>query len=118
MIRDGLARAGQQIAEGKNVSTRSGRGLFPPLVIRMLRWAGPPADSRALLNVSYFYNRDVKDAIGKVEVMIEPAMTVILGALLGWVMLSCGADLRLHQQDQVLARCFEKSACSISPLTG
>jgi type IV pilus assembly protein PilC len=38
--------------------------------------------------VSYFYNRDVKEAIGKVEVMIEPAMTVVLGAILGWVMLS------------------------------
>jgi type IV pilus assembly protein PilC len=30
----------------------------------------------------------VKEAIGKVEVMIEPTMTVILGVLLGWVMLS------------------------------
>ena len=42
----------------------------------------------ALLNVSYFYNRDVRESIGKVQVMIEPAMTVILGAILGWVMLS------------------------------
>ena len=90
VIRDGLARAGQQIAEGKNVSTAfHDVGLFPPLVIRMLRMGESTGKlDNALLNVSYFYNRDVKDAIGKVEVMIEPAMTVILGALLGWVMLS------------------------------
>jgi type IV pilus assembly protein PilC len=90
VIRDGLARAGQQIAEGKNVSTAfQDVGLFPPLVIRMLRVGESTGRlDNALLNVSYFYNRDVKDAIGKVEVMIEPAMTVILGALLGWVMLS------------------------------
>ena len=90
VIREGLARAGQQIAEGKNVSTAfQDVGLFPPLVIRMLRVGESSGKlDDALLNVSYFYNRDVKDAIGKVEVLIEPAMTVILGALLGWVMLS------------------------------
>ncbi|MGP1675869.1 MAG: type II secretion system F family protein [Burkholderiales bacterium] len=90
VIKEGLARAGQQIAEGKNVSTAfQDVGLFPPLVIRMLRVGESSGKlDDALLNVSYFYNRDVKDAIGKVEVMIEPAMTVILGALLGWVMLS------------------------------
>ena len=90
VIKEGLQRAGQQIAEGKNVSTAfQDVGLFPPLVIRMLRVGESSGKlDNALLNVSYFYNRDVKDAIGKVEVMIEPAMTVILGALLGWVMLS------------------------------
>jgi len=90
VIREGLERAGQQIAEGKNVSTAfQDAGLFPPLVIRMLRVGESSGKlDDALLNVSYFYNRDVKDAIGKVEVMIEPAMTVILGALLGWGMLS------------------------------
>lgn len=90
VIKEGLARAGQQIAEGKNVSIAfQDVGLFPPLVIRMLRVGESSGKlDNALLNVSYFYNRDVKDAIGKVEVMIEPAMTVILGALLGWVMLS------------------------------
>ena len=42
----------------------------------------------ALLNVSYFYERDIKDSIDKVQAMIQPAMTVVLGAILGWVMLS------------------------------
>ncbi len=90
VIRAGLERAGRQIAEGKNVSTAfQDVGLFPPLVIRMLRVGESSGElDNALLNVSYFYDRDVKDAIGKVEVMIEPAMTVILGAILGWVMLS------------------------------
>jgi len=90
VIKEGLARAGQEIAEGKNVSTAfQDVGLFPPLVIRMLRVGESSGKlDNALLNVSYFYNRDVKDAIGRVEVMIEPAMTVVLGALLGWVMLS------------------------------
>ena len=79
-----------EIESGKNL-TQSFQltGMFPPLVIRMLK-VGEATGSldKALLNVSYFYDRDVKDSIKKVQVMIEPTMTLILGALLGWVMLS------------------------------
>jgi type IV pilus assembly protein PilC len=63
--------------------------LFPPLVIRMLRIGeNTGALDTALLNVSYFFNREVKEAIGKLQAMIEPALTLLLGAILGWVMLS------------------------------
>jgi len=42
----------------------------------------------ALINVSYFYNRDVKESVERVQQLIEPMLTVILGLLLGWIMLS------------------------------
>ncbi|HEU0219534.1 MAG TPA: type II secretion system F family protein [Gallionella sp.] len=80
----------REIESGKNLTQSFQRtGMFPPLVIRMLK-VGEATGSldKALLNVSYFYDRDVKDSINKIQVMIEPAMTIILGALLGWVMLS------------------------------
>ncbi len=90
VIQDALHLAGQQIADGKNVTSAfQNVGMFPPLVIRMLKIGeSTGALDTALLNVSYFYNREVKEAIGKVQVMIEPALTVVLGAVLGWVMLS------------------------------
>jgi type IV pilus assembly protein PilC len=89
-IEQALRSAGQQIAEGKNLTaTFQDLDLFPPLVIRMMRIGeNTGALDIALLNVSYFYNRDVKEAIGKVQAMIEPALTLVLGAILGWVMLS------------------------------
>ncbi|MGH8706063.1 MAG: type II secretion system F family protein [Burkholderiales bacterium] len=89
-LENALRTAGQQIAEGKNMTLAfQEAGLFPPLVIRMLRIGeNTGALDRALLNVSYFYNREVREAIGKVQAMIEPAMTLVLGAILGWVMLS------------------------------
>tara|TARA_R110001592_G_scaffold320467_1_gene598404 strand:+ start:69 stop:278 length:210 start_codon:yes stop_codon:yes gene_type:complete len=43
---------------------------------------------KALLNISYFYGRDIKDSIDKVQAMIQPLMTGVLGLLLGWVMMS------------------------------
>ncbi|TAN83707.1 MAG: type II secretion system F family protein, partial [Gallionella sp.] len=79
-----------EIEAGRNLTQSfQNTGMFPPLVIRMLR-VGEATGSldKALLNVSYFYDRDVKNSIQKVQVMIEPAMTILLGALLGWVMLS------------------------------
>ncbi len=90
VIRAGLERAGQLIGEGQNVTVAfQNIGLFPPLVIRMLRVGENTGGlDRALLNVSYFYNRDVKESIEKVQAMIEPTMTLLLGSILGWVMLS------------------------------
>ena len=90
VIQDGLKRVGQLIAEGQNVTVAfQNIGLFPPLVVRMLRVGENTGElDTALLNVAYFYNRDVKESIEKVQTMIEPAMTLVLGALLGWVMLS------------------------------
>lgn len=85
-----LRTAGQQIAEGKNVTAAfQDIGLFPPLVIRMLRIGeNTGALDRALLNVTYFYNREVRDGIAKLQDMIQPALTVILGIVLAWIMLS------------------------------
>jgi len=90
VIQEGLKLAGQQIGEGKNVTSAfQDIGLFPPLVVRMLRVGeSTGALDKALLNVSYFYNREVRESSGKIQVIIEPALTVVLGAILGWVMLS------------------------------
>ncbi len=89
-LENALRSAGQQIAEGKNLTAAfADLGLFPPLVIRMLRIGENTGGlDTALLNVSYFYNREVRESIGKVQAMIEPALTLLLGAILGWVMLS------------------------------
>ena len=90
VLENALQTAGQQIADGKNMTAAfSDLNLFPPLVVRMLRIGeNTGALDTALLNVSYFYNREVRESIGKVQAMIEPALTLVLGAILGWVMLA------------------------------
>lgn len=89
-LEQAMHSAGQQIADGKGMTTAfQDVGLFPPLVIRMLRVGESTGGlDRALLNVSYFYNREVRESIGKMQAMIEPVLTVVLGAVLGWVMVS------------------------------
>jgi type IV pilus assembly protein PilC len=89
-IKAGLQRIGELIGEGQSITSAFQTvKLFPPLVIRMMRVGeNTGALDTALTNVSYFYNRDVRESIEKAQAIIEPAMTIIVGVLLGGVMLS------------------------------
>ncbi len=90
VLRLALSDARQQIADGASVSESFDQTrLFPRLVVRMLgvgENTGKLGDS--IMNVSYFYKRDVDDAIERMQSLIEPSMTVVLGLILGWVMMS------------------------------
>jgi type IV pilus assembly protein PilC len=90
VIRAALNRAREDIEQGEPISTSlANTGMFPPLVVRMLKIGETTGKlDKALLNVSYFYERDIKDNIDKLQAMIQPMMTVVLGSILGWVMLS------------------------------
>ena len=78
------------IADGKALSASiDATKMFPPLVVRMVRMGESTGQlDNALQNVSYFYDREVTEAIERLQAMIEPAMTVVLGAIMGWIMLS------------------------------
>ena len=90
IIRGALERIETLIAEGQNVTNAfSSVGLFPPLVVRMLR-VGEHTGSldQALQNVSYFYERDVRESIGRLQALLEPLLILVLGAVMLWVALS------------------------------
>jgi type IV pilus assembly protein PilC len=64
-------------------------GLFPSLVIRMITVGERSgALDEALMHVSYFYDRDVEERLQKMLTMLEPALTVILGVVLLFIMAS------------------------------
>ena len=90
VIARSLEQVIREIESGKNLAQSfHDTGIFPPLVIRMLKVGEVTGQlDAALRNVSYFYDRDAKDAIKRIHLMLEPAMTAALGLLLGWVMLS------------------------------
>jgi type IV pilus assembly protein PilC len=89
-IRQGLIDARHRLSEGESISGAFEKtGLFPLLVIRMIRVGETTgALDESLMNVSYFYERDVRESIDRMQTMIEPALTVVLGLILGWVMLA------------------------------
>ena len=85
-----LDRVYQQINAGGSLSESfRNAGLFPPLVVRMVR-VGEQTGSldRALLNIGYFYDREVSEAVEKMLALLEPLLTVILGLILAGIMLA------------------------------
>jgi type IV pilus assembly protein PilC len=89
-VADGLRRAGQQINSGENLSEAfQNLGMFPPLVVRMLRVGeNTGALDTALMNVTYFYNRDVKESVDKALKLLEPMLTLFLGIILALILFS------------------------------
>jgi type IV pilus assembly protein PilC len=80
----GLQRVGRSISDGQGISQAfTATHLFPPLVLRMLRVGESTGGlDKALLNVSYFYNREVRDGITRMQTLLGPMTTVILGMLI------------------------------------
>ncbi len=85
-----LEQAKVRITQGETVSDAlADTGLFPRLVVRLLKVGERTGDlGSALGNVNYFYRRDVDEAIGRMQAMIEPTLNVIIGVIMGWVMMS------------------------------
>lgn len=89
-VAQGIQRAGQQINAGETLSEAfQNLGMFPPLVVRMLRVGeNTGAIDTALLNVTYFYNRDVRESVDKALKLLEPALTLVLGTVLALILFS------------------------------
>jgi type IV pilus assembly protein PilC len=88
VMEEGLQRVGRSISEGQGISQAFvATKLFPPLVLRMLRVGESTGGlDVALLNVSYFYNRQVRESISRMQQLLGPATTVVLGALVVAIM--------------------------------
>jgi type IV pilus assembly protein PilC len=91
----GLARAGQQISAGQTLSEAfRDLGVLPPLVIRMLRVGETTgALDAALRNINYFYTREVRESVDKALKLLEPALTLILGLVMAFIMWSALSPL-------------------------
>ena len=90
MLEDSIKVARARISEGMQISESfEATGVFPSMIVRMIRIGEDTgAMDDALLNVSYFYNREVRESIDKIEPAMMPALTILLGLIMMWIMLS------------------------------
>lgn len=59
---------------------------FPNLVIRMFKVGEDSGNmTEALENINFFYNREVNDAVESMTGFIQPALTVVMGLLIFWI---------------------------------
>ena len=90
VLEDGIERAWQQISEGSSISESfKNIGIFPPLVVRMLRVGESSGQmDRSLDNVSYFFDRDINDSIEKMEPVLQTSLMATIGIIVLWLALS------------------------------
>ena len=89
-IQTSILEAKQKVSDGFSVSASfQDSRLFPPPIPRLLQ-VGEKAGQldSALMNVSYFLDREVRESIGNIQSLIEPVLTLFVGSLLAWVILS------------------------------
>ncbi len=90
VLEDGIERAWQQISEGSSISEAfKNIGIFPPLVVRMLRVGESSGQmDKSLDNVSYFFDRDINDSIEKMEPVLQTSLMATIGIIVLWLALS------------------------------
>lgn len=90
VLEDGIDRAWQQISEGGSISESfKNIGIFPPLVVRMLRVGETSGQmDKSLRNVSYFFDRDINDSIDNLEPIVQTAMMSTIGLFVLWLVMA------------------------------
>jgi type IV pilus assembly protein PilC len=79
----------QQVQNGEPLSqAMRSSGQFPSLVCRMVKIGEDSGNLGGVMdNVTAFYDKDVDEAIDAMIGMIEPALTVVSGAIMGWIVI-------------------------------
>jgi type IV pilus assembly protein PilC len=90
VLEDGIDRAWQQISEGSSISEAfKNIGIFPPLVVRMLRVGEASGQmDKSLNNVSYFFDRDINDSIENMEPVLQTGLMASIGLIVMWLALA------------------------------
>jgi len=89
-LEENILQAVKMIEEGKAIHVSFEEAeVFPRMAVRMIKVGELSGGmDKALQNVSYFYDREAKELIEKIEPTIEPVLTVIMGFVVGWVMIA------------------------------
>lgn len=87
VIKESIDLVNRSVIEGSSL-TASLRisNQFPMLVIRMFKVGEDSGNmGGALENVNFFYQREVNDAVDSLVGMVQPMLTIVMGALIFWV---------------------------------
>ncbi len=78
------------ITEGSSISQAfRDSGLFPPLVLRMLKLGETTGGvDKAMEQIKAYYDRDATEAIETAQGLIQPIMLLLLASILVWVILA------------------------------
>lgn len=87
VIKESVDVVHRSIVEGNNLtSSLRISNQFPTMVIRMFKVGEDSGNmGDAMSNIKFFYDREVNDSVDALVGMIQPLLTLIMGALIFWV---------------------------------
>lgn len=87
VMREAVFFVRQSVGEGNSItSSLQISNQFPNLVIRMFKVGEDSGKMESSLeNINFFYDREVNDSVDAMIELIQPALTIVMGALLFWV---------------------------------
>lgn len=90
IVEEGILAARTSISEGKNLSEPLGEtGIFPPMVIQMIAVGETTGALDAMLDkIADFYDDEVDTAVGAMTALMEPALMVFLGVVIGFIVIA------------------------------
>jgi type IV pilus assembly protein PilC len=90
VVHDAIKKATVAIAEGDTITgPLKDSGVFPPMVIQMISVGEKTGGLDDMLNkIADFYDEEVDAAVTALTSMIEPAVIVVMGAVIGGILIS------------------------------
>ena len=87
VIRQSVLSARKSVSEGSSLTNAlRSTGRFPSLVLRMFKVGEDSGNmERSLENITFFYDREVNDAVNNMVAFVQPALTIALGGLMLWI---------------------------------
>lgn len=87
VIKESVDIVHRSIVEGNNLtSSLRISNQFPTMVIRMFKVGEDSGNmGDAMGNIKFFYDREVNDSVDALVGMIQPILTLVMGALIFWV---------------------------------
>jgi len=90
LIAHSVAQATERVREGRALSrSLEDTGIFPDVAVGMIEVGESTGALRSMLNsVADFFEEDVQTELAKAMSLIEPAILIFMGVVVGFVLLS------------------------------
>ncbi len=90
VLKESVETAKNAVSEGQKITgALKATGQFPSLVIRMFRVGENSGNlDHSLENVNHFYDQEVDEAVNSIVTFLQPALTLVMGAILAWITIS------------------------------
>ncbi len=77
----------KNVSEGSSITRAiSSTERFPSLVVRMFKVGEDSGNmDEALKNINFFYDREVADSVARMTGLIQPTLTIFMGAIIFWI---------------------------------